>query len=160
MRRELSGCSRTWWDSWRASGCRNLRWRRRRTEPARSRRYENSTHRLRRQLEAKQAAGVAFVDFAAVGFGNIQDVEAADGFADIAGALFGIERRVGGKKNLIRAKEIESAANRSTRAEGGRIRVKHLEIVLRTFLQATQIDREVFLFGARAQLVEAVAGAS
>src|SRR5260370_32489634 len=106
MRRELSGCSRTWWDSWRVSGCRNLRWRRRRTEPARSRRYENSTHRLRRRLEAKQAAGVAFVDFAAVGVGNIQNVEAPEGFAALTGAPFrGARRRWGEEGHIPRQKK-------------------------------------------------------
>src|SRR5260370_6659443 len=100
MRRELSGCSRTWWDSWRVSGCRNLRWRRRRTEPARSRRYENSTHRLRRRLEAKQAAGVAFVDFAAGGLRKNPKVGGGGGFAGVGGGPFWGGRAVGGQKEL------------------------------------------------------------
>ena len=76
------------------------------------------------------------------------------------GAFFGIERRVGSEEDLVGAKEIEAATQGRPRTKRGGIRVEHFEVFLRALFQAAQVNRQIFLFGPRAELIEAGAGAS
>src|SRR5215216_1632354 len=88
---------------------------------------------------------------------KIEGLHHRDGGADIAPALFRIERAVGGKDHVVDAEKID-AANRGSAAAGERgVAIKILEIVVRPLLEALEQRGVVLVRCARAELVPGMA---
>src|SRR6266404_6326945 len=100
-------------------------------------------------------------DFLLVGLREmIERLDHLDGRADVAPALFLVERTIGGEQHVIGAEERNAANRRSARAGERRVAVKAFEIVERTLLELLQDQRVVLIRCARAELVPAVRDAA
>src|SRR5690242_12038084 len=100
------------WDLSRRSGCQSPLSKPRRTEVASAKPACGRNHGGSRwQLEAKQPARVALVNFLPIFLGDIQNVQAANRLAEVAGAFFRIKGPAGGKWSVVDTKKIQAAFN-------------------------------------------------
>src|SRR6516164_6302377 len=103
---------------------------------------------------------VAVADLFHVLLGQIERLHDCDGGADVAPALFLVERTIGREQHVIRPEERQPANRRRARASERGVAVEGLEIVERPLLQPLQDERIILVRRARAQLIPAVRNAA
>src|SRR5262249_17736037 len=90
--------------------------------------------------QRKHRFWVAVADPFHVLLGQIERLHDRDGGADVAPALFLVERTIGRKQHVIRAEERQPANRRRARAGERGVAVEGLEIVERSLLQPLQYE--------------------
>src|SRR6476620_6368171 len=106
-------------------------------------------------IQAQHLPRVAFVDLLALTIRDLQPVDVLDRLADVERALLGVERKIAGKEHVIESEEGQAQLDSRPVAKQSRIREEHLVVVERALLQALQVSGQVFVFGARAELIQA-----
>src|ERR1700732_4878023 len=113
-----------------------------------------------RRSEPEHALRIAVADALLVGRRKPKRLDDRDGRADVAGALFLVERAVGSKQHMVGAEKVETADGGGAGALDRGVAVEVLEIVVRSLLQFLQQRPIVLVRGARAQLIKAVSHAA
>src|SRR5216684_5790377 len=88
---------------------------------------------------------VLVTDFFLVGLRQIKRLHDRHGRADVAPALFLIERTIGGEQDMIGAEERNAANRGGARAGERRVAVEAFEIVERPFLELLQDQRIILI---------------
>src|SRR5260370_14366578 len=100
---------------------------------------------------------IAMAEAIPVGRRQAKRLDDRDGRADVAGALFLVERAIGSKQHMVGAEKVETADRGGAGAFDRGVAVEVLEIVVGTLLQFLQERRVILIRVARAQLIPALA---
>src|SRR5882672_135472 len=112
------------------------------------------------KLKREQRLRVAETDFLHVRARKIERFHHRDGGANVALALLRIERTVGRKQHALGREKRNAADGWAARAGERGVAVEFLEIIERAFFQPLEDRCIVFIRGARAELIPAVADAA
>src|SRR6266436_6254335 len=111
------------------------------------------------ELEFKHLHRVAEVDAPGIDLLQLEPVQRLDRLADEQRAALRVERAVGAEQHVLRAVEVEAAADRARRAVHRGVAVEHPEVVHRALGHLLQQRRVVLVRSTGAELVHAVADA-
>src|SRR5712692_2105033 len=110
--------------------------------------------------QAKHDLRVLVTDLFLVGLLEIERFHDRDGRADVAPALFLVERTIGGEQDMVRPEE-RNAANRGGARAGERgVAVEAFEIIEGSLLEPLQDQRIILIRCACAELVPAMRDAA